>query len=152
MEKILEQLQKKQADIKEQISANSLPLDEILVMQELNYRINVLETFQAFVKTSPLSTDLKVLSHHYSVFDVYLRYLTKDHKIGFATDDNGRKICETAQKAVEDIIYSSQKNFKSFVAQTQDQYKKCISECANTVLPMWLQYRDTYVPINLQEA
>ena len=46
MASILSQLLKKQADIKEQIAANSLPLDELLVMQELNYRISVLETFQ----------------------------------------------------------------------------------------------------------
>lgn len=152
MATILEQLRKKQADIREQISANSLPLDDLLAMQELNYRINVLETFQSLVKTAPLSTDVKVLALHYNVLDVYLRYLLKDHRFGFATDDNGKKICETAQKAVEDIIFASQKKFTSFVAQTQDQYKKSVSECANTVLPMWLQYRDSYVPIKLQEA
>lgn len=152
MATILEQLRKKQADIREQISANSLPLDELLAMQELNYRINVMETFQSFVKTAPLSTEIKVLAQHYNVFDVYLRYLLKDHRFGFAADDKGKQLSETAKKAVEDIIFSSQKRFTSFVAQTQDQYKKCVSECANTVLPMWLQYRDSYVPIKLQEA
>ena len=152
MASILSQLLKKQADIKEQIAANSLPLDELLVMQELNYRISVLETFQALVKTAPLSTDTSVLKQHYGIFDVSLRYLLKDHKFGVATDDNGKKRRETAEKAVMDVISANQKKFTSFVAETQDQYKRYISECANTVLPMWLQFRDTYITINLQEA
>ena len=152
MASILPQLLKKQADIKEQIAANSLPLDELLVMQELNYRIGVLETFQSLVKTAPLSTDTSVLKQHYGIFDVSLRYLLKDHKFGVATDDNGKKRRQTAEKAVMDVISANQKKFTSFVAETQDQYKRYISECANTVLPMWLQFRDTYITINLQEA
>ncbi len=152
MASILSQLLKKQADIKEQIAANSLPLDELLVMQELNYRIGVLETFQSLVKTAPISTDISVLGQHYNIFDVSLRYLLKDHKFGIATDDNGKKRRETAEKAVMDVISANQKKFTSFVAETQDQYKRYISECANTVLPMWLQFRETYITINLQEA
>ena len=50
------------------------------------------------------------------------------------------------------IITANQKKFTSFIAETQDQYKRCISDGANTVLPMWLQFRDTYVQIKLQEA
>ena len=151
MASILSQLLKKQADIKEQIAANSLPLDELLVMQELNYRIGVLETFQSLVKTAPISTDISVLGQHYNIFDVSLRYLLKDHKFGIATDDNGKKRRETAEKAVTDVISANQKKFTSFVAETQDQYKRYISECANMVLPMWLQFRETYITINLQE-
>ncbi len=152
MATILAQFQKKQADIKEQIAANSLPPDELLVMQELNYRINVLETFQAFARTAPISTNITVLMQHYRVVDVSLRYLLKDHKFGMVADDNGKKERETAGKALEDVICANQKKFSSFVAETQDQYKRCISECVNTVLPMWLQFRDTYIKINLQEA
>lgn len=152
MASILAQLQKKQADIKAQIAANSLPLDELLVMQELNYRIGVIETFQALVKTAPLSTDTSVLRQHYCILDVSLRYLLKDHKFGVVTDDNGKKRRETAEKAVEDVILANQKKFSSFVAETQDQYKRYVSECANTVLLMWVQFRDTYITINLQEA
>ena len=43
MASILSQLLKKQADIKEQIVANSLPFDELLVMQELNYRTETIK-------------------------------------------------------------------------------------------------------------
>ena len=46
MATILEQYRKRQNDIREQIAANSLPLDQVLIMQELNYRICVLEPFE----------------------------------------------------------------------------------------------------------
>ena len=42
MATILEQYRNRQNEIREQIAANSLPLDQMLIMQELNYRICVL--------------------------------------------------------------------------------------------------------------
>ena len=149
MATILAQLLKKRTDFLEQIQADSFPPDDLLVLQEINYRIGVLETFQALVKTAPLTTDTQVLRHHYAVLDVSLRYLLKDHKIGMGTDENGKKKRETAEKAVEDVILANQKKFSSFVVKTQDQYKIYVSECANTVLPMWLQFRDAYVAVNV---
>ena len=152
MASILTQYHKRQSVIKEQITENSLPPDELIQVQELNYRIGVLETFQALAKTAPISMDTKVLGQHYQIVDVCIRYLLTDHKFGPATDESGKKKRETAHKALEDIIHDNQKRFTSFKAETQDHYKRCILNCVNTVLPMWVQYRDTYTNINLQEA
>lgn len=152
MASILTQYQNRQSIIQEQITENSLPLDDLLQAQELNYRIGVLETFQSLAKTAPLSMDAKVLGQHYQIVDVCIRYLLTDHKFGIATDENGKKKRETAHKALEDIIRDNQKRFSKFKAETQDYYKRCISNCVNTILPMWLQYRDTYIKINLQEV
>ena len=93
----------------------------------------------------------------YKTADVYkrqvcIRYLLMDHKFGPALDENGKKKRDTANKALEDIIRDNQKRFSSFKAETQDHYKRCIANCINTVLPMGLQFRDTYIKINLQEA
>lgn len=152
MASMLTQYHERKSVIKEQVSENSLPLDELLQMQELDYRIGVLETFQSLSKTAPISMDAKVLVQHYQVVDVCIRYLLTDHKFGPVTDESGKKKRETAQKALQDMIRDNQKRFTSFKAETQDHYKKCISNCVNTILPMWLQYRDTYITINLQEA
>lgn len=152
MASILTQYQDRHSVICEQIAENSLPLDELIQVQELNYRIGVLETFQSLAKTAPISTDTKVLGQHYQIVDVCVRYLLSDHKFGTATDENGKKKRETAYKALEDIIRDNRKRFSSFSAETQDHYKRCITNCVNTVLPMWLQFRDTYIKINLQEA
>lgn len=49
MATILDQYLEKQNSIRSQIAENSLPPEDLLIMQELNYRICVLETFQSFV-------------------------------------------------------------------------------------------------------
>ena len=152
MATILNQYLALQTNIYEKVAENSLPFDELLQPQELNHRIGVLETFQILAKTAPLSTDTKVLRQHYQIVDVCIRYLLMDHKFGPALDENGKKKRDTANKALEDIIRDNQKRFSSFKAETQDHYKRCIANCINTVLPMWLQFRDTYIKINLQEA
>lgn len=59
MATILEQYRKRQNEIREQIAANSLPLDQMLIMQELNYRICVLETFESLCKSAPVTMDTK---------------------------------------------------------------------------------------------
>ncbi|MBE6911752.1 MAG: hypothetical protein E7473_04420 [Ruminococcaceae bacterium] len=149
MATILAKFKKRQSDINEQIAASSLPLDELLVMQELNYRIGILETFQSFCKTAPATTDAKVLVQHYRLVDVCVRYLLTDHKFGLSTDEKGKTKRETAHKVLEEIILTNQRQFSSFVAETQDQYKRRLSEYINAILPMWLQYRDTYITITL---
>ena len=45
MATILDQYLEKQNTIRSQIAENSLPPEDLLIMQELNYRICVLETY-----------------------------------------------------------------------------------------------------------
>lgn len=151
MASILTKYYERQAAIQEQIAENSLPPDELLQMQELNYRIGVLETFQSLLKTAPISLEVKVLVYHYQITDVCMRHLLTEHKFGIAVDESGKKKRETAQQALADVIRNHQKQFSSFKAETQDHYKKCILNCVNTILPVWMQYRDTYTKITLQE-
>lgn len=37
------------------------------------------------------------------------------------------------------------KRFSSFSASTQEQYKTCINSYIKTILPVWMQYRNTYI-------
>ena len=71
MATILEQYRKRQNDIREQIAANSLPLDQVLIMQELNYRICVLETFESLCKSAPVTMDTKSMGFHFQLVDAY---------------------------------------------------------------------------------
>lgn len=54
MATILDQYLEKQNTIRSQIAENSLPPEDLLIMQELNYRICVLETFQSFASLRQL--------------------------------------------------------------------------------------------------
>lgn len=147
MATLLDQYLQKQADFNSQMAENSFPPDDVIIMQELNYRICVLETFRAFVKTAPLTTDIKVLGYHYQLVSAYAKFLLTERKFGPKTDDAGQKKRETAYVSLERVVEDGKRQFSSFKANSQDQYKKTISGMINTILPVWTQYRNTYIEI-----
>lgn len=147
MATILEQYREKQNNIRAQIAENSLPPEDLLVMQELNYRICVLETFQSFCKSAPVTTDTKVMGYHFQLVDAYVRFVLGERKFGPKTDSDGQKKRETAYTSFERVVQDGRKRFSSFKAGNQEQYKSAISTFVNTVLPMWMQYRNTYINI-----
>ncbi|MDO4286406.1 MAG: hypothetical protein Q4C40_01615 [Eubacteriales bacterium] len=147
MATLLDQYRERQNKFRSQIAENSLPLEDLLVMQELNYRICVLETFQSFCKSAPITMDAKVMSYHFQMVDAYVRFILNERKFGLKADAEGQKRRETARESLERVVQDGRKRFTSFSAGTQEQYKKCISNFSNTILPVWMQYRNTYVNI-----
>lgn len=147
MATILEQYFAKKQELCSQIKAESLPMDSLTIFQELNYRICVLETLKAFCVTAPVTMDTKVMGYHYQVVDAYIKFLGAERKFGPKADEAGQKKRETAAAALERVVQDGRKRFASFNANSQDQYKNCIGSLINTVLPVWLQYRNTYINI-----
>lgn len=152
MAKLLDEYRGKKDDLMSQIAANSLPLDEVIVVQELNYRISVLETLQALLKTAPITTEVSVLGYHFSLLDAQTRFLLTERRFGTKTDNEGQKRRTTAANALEKIVQDGKKRFTSFVPDTQDTYKQSVAKFINTVIPAWLQYREAYVTIKIKEA
>ena len=149
MATILDKYRERRSVIRSQISENSLPPEGLLEMQELNYRICVLETFQGFCKAAPITMDTQVMGYHFQLVDAYVRFILTERKFGPKTDAEGKKKQETALTSFEGIVRDGRKRFSSFAASTQEQYKSCISQYINTILPVWMQYRNTYNNINL---
>ena len=147
MSNLLDQYLKKQQELSLQIKADSLPQESLIVFQELNYRICVLETFKTFCKTAPVTTDTNVMVYHYQIVDAYIRFLGAERKFGLKADAEGQAKRETAAAALERVIQDGRKRFASFKADTQDQYRDCIGSLISTVLPVWVQYRNTYINI-----
>ena len=145
MATILEQYRKRQNEIREQIAANSLPLDQMLIMQELNYRICVLETFESLCKSAPVTMDPKAMGFHFQLVDAYVRFTLNERKFGPKTDAEGQKKRETALQSFTQVVQDGRKRFSSFNASTQEQYKTCINNYIKTILPVWMQYRNTYI-------
>ncbi len=106
-----------------------------------------METFQTFCKAAPLTADTKVLVNHYQLVNLSICNLLTERKFGTKTDDNGKKKRETAALSLDKVVKDNQKRFASFAAQTQNQYKTSITNYINAVLPVWVQYRDTYVKL-----
>lgn len=145
MATILDQYREKQNLIRSKIAENSLLPEELLVMQELNYRICVLETFQSFCKSAPVTTDVKVMGYHFQLVDAYVRFVLNERRFGPKADADGQKKRETALVSFERVVQDGKKRFTSFSAGTNEQYKNCISQYVNTILPVWMQYRNTYI-------
>ena len=147
MATLLDQYRERQNIFRSQIAENSLPLEDLLLVQELNYRICVLETFQSFCKSAPITMDTKVMGYHFQMVDAYVRFILTERKFGLKADAEGQKKRETARTSLERVVQDGRKRFTSFSAGTQEQYKKCISNFTNTILPVWMQYRNTYINI-----
>lgn len=145
MATILDQYREKQNEIRSKVAENSLMLEELLTMQELNYRICVLETFQTFCKSAPITMDTKAMGYHFQMVNAYVKFVLNERRFGPKTDADGQKKRETALASFERIVQDGKKRFTSFSAGTNEQYKKSISQYVNTILPVWMQYRNTYI-------
>lgn len=143
----LEHYIEKRAELDEQIKANSLTLESLVVYQELNYRIDVLSSFKAFCKAAPLTTERAVMSYHYSLSRKLTEGIVREHQIGEKTDEVGKKKREAAQSALDRAISSGCRPFINYNPKKQEQYKSDYAAYINSILPLWIQYRNTYVNI-----
>lgn len=117
----------------------------MLIMQELNYRICVLETFESLCKSAPVTMDTKAMGFHFQLVDAYVRFTLNERKFGPKTDAEGQKKRETALQSFTQVAQDGRKRFSSFSTSTQEQYKTCINNYIKTILPVWMQYRNTYI-------
>ena len=69
-------------EMEKQIGAGHASLEQLMLYQELLYRIEVLYASQAFCQTAPVTTDVAVLSGHYQLVDAYIQCLTKERRLG----------------------------------------------------------------------
>ena len=150
MATVLEQYKLRQSAWNAQSGAGKLPVDALLPMQELNYRIDVIDTFQIICKSAPVTTDGKTLSFHYQLVDAYIQLLLGERKFGSRADGAGMKRRQTAEESLQRVVKDNRKQFASFKAGAPEQYKGAICKLVNTFLPIWMQYRETYIHIQLQ--
>lgn len=142
---ILEVYLEKQADFKAQIKSRSLPLDSLVAVQELNYRIDVIETCKSLTKTAPVTTESQVLGFHYLLSENLIRALLTEHRIGLKPNEEEKKSREAAHSSLERVIQNWRKRFDCYKASTQEQYAKDFGDFVGAVMPVWLAYRETYV-------
>ena len=122
--------------------------DQIWRQQELLYRIEVLETCQMFVKTAPNSVARNVLVSHYQMVDGYIQNLVFERRYGYASNEEIKKQRDTAYDSLNLVIESYRKHFGSFAPENDiGRYRKAITSVIQTVLPAWIQYRQTYIEI-----
>jgi len=124
-------------------------LDQIWRQQELLYRIEVLEACQMFVKAAPYSIARNVLVSHYQMMDGYIQNLVFERRYGYGSNNEEiKKQRDTAYDSLNLVIESYRKHFGSFAPENDaGRYRKIINNVIQTVLPAWIQYRQTYIEI-----
>ena len=88
-----------------------------------------------------------VMGYHYQLVDGYVKFVLTERKFGPKTDAEGMKKRETAAASFEKVVQDGRKRFSSFKPTSQDQYKSTIGNYILTLLPVWMQYRNTYITV-----
>ena len=147
MATLLEDYNQKKASVFQQVIRGSFPVDQLLQYQELLYRIDVLESCLAFVRTSPTTADHRVVGYHYRILDGFLTCLLHERQLGPLADEKLKKQRETALSNLKTVIFTFRKKFQSFAPTNPEAYRNEIQSMINTILPAWISYRNTYVAL-----
>lgn len=144
MELMLE-YQNKQKELLGQVNAKTLKLDQLPVLQELNYRLCVLETLKTFCKAAPITLEEKALGYHFQLVSAYIRFLPLERKFGMAPNEQEKAERETSLQTLERVIADVHRQFPK--PTKPEQYKKNVGEMINAILCVWIPFRNTYIKI-----
>jgi signal transduction protein with GAF and PtsI domain len=147
MSTLLEKYQAMKNGFDAGLSAAMPSPSQIWQHQEALYRIAALETFQSFVRTVPKSADMKVLLTHYQMVDAYIQNLTQERCGGNGVSEDIHKQRETAHASLEKVVQDYRRRFGSFAPGSDTQFQTDIRNVISAVVPVWIQYRNTYVAI-----
>ena len=142
----LEQYNQMKQQLSVKIADGTMTGDQLLGYQELLYRISVLESCMNFVKTAPVTNDMKVMSFHYQVVEALFTCLIQERQFGVPANDALKKQRDTALSNLQTVVNSFRKQFQSFKPAAPEAYRAAVTKMVNTILPAWLQYRFTYIP------
>lgn len=134
---------------RKQIEEGTFPANNMLILQELNYRIEILDTLQTFCLTAPISADMHVIAYHHKLVLAYIARIAGERNLGEKADKETAQRRETAQNTLMQVVEDCSKRFSSFHAESEEQYKNALKKFVNTILPVWLQFRTSYVDIRI---
>ena len=114
---------------------------------ELAYRIGVLETCQAYCKSAPATTNSQYLFKHYQMLDAYIQSLAQERNYGPNRGQDTEKERDAAKLNLSRVIQDYRGRFSSFAPQADNTYGLEVNQVINSIVPAWLQMRETFVPL-----
>lgn len=147
MPTVLENYRNIQSEVEKSVAQHGTSADALWWYGEVTYRIGVLETCQMFCKTAPVTMDAKNLQGHYQMLDAYVQSLAQERRYGPNRGPDTQKERETAQNNLGRVIQDYRRRFSSFAPSAPDHYFREVGRLISTLLPAWLQFRNTFVPI-----
>lgn len=131
----------------QQMAQPPISAGDLWLYGEVTYRIGVLETCQMYLRSAPITDKTSFLVGHYKMLDAYVQNLAKERQYGPDRGPDTLKERETAQVNLERVIQDYRKRFSGFQPAGPETYQKEIGRVITTLLPAWLQYRNTFVPL-----
>lgn len=92
-------------------------VEQLIVYQELIYRIGVLETAKALCSSAPVTTDTKPLVQHYQLVDAFLRCVVSERRFGLPADVKLKERRQTASDALTKVHADCRKRFRELPAR-----------------------------------
>ena len=145
--KLIEVYQDKEKEYADLLIDNEGSLTKIADLQEIKYRISVLSTLRMFVDSAPITDNLKEIKFHFNITSKVVDMLLEERRFGRTVDENGQKQRETAETALKNVVRQNKKRFENFKPDSLATYAKLMQEYVSTVLPVWVQYRNTYIAV-----
>lgn len=143
----LDEYQNIKTDMERDFNGAIPAVEQLIVYQELIYRIGVLETAKALCSSAPVTTDTKALVRHYQLVDAYLRCVVNERRFGLPADVKLKERRQTVSDALSKVHADCRKRFASFRPTGENTYRESINQLINTVLPVWMQLRNAYTNI-----
>ena len=79
--------------------------------------------------------------------DAFIQCMTQERRYGPDRGPNTANERNSAQNNLALVVTDYRSRFSSFNASASDQYASAISRAISAVLAVWLQFRNTFVPI-----
>lgn len=147
--KLIEQYQKSGKLLEEQLLGCECSVKKVVELQELKYRISVLSTMRMFEGSAPIDGTLDDIAYHFRILTKYIGFLIEERKMGKKTDEAGQKKRKTAAEALASVFESKKEEFEEYdFEEKPGTYAKFVSEVLCTVIPAWVQYRDSYIDVS----
>ena len=140
MATVLENYYNLRSEVDQRIAQGRAPADAIWWHGEIVYRIGVLVTMEA-----------QFLQGHYKMLDAYVQCLALERRYGPNRGPDTQKERDAAQNNLGRVIEDYRKRFSSFAPSAPESYSREIGRVIQTLLPAWLQFRNTFVPIKKKE-
>ena len=147
MPTVLENYYNLRHEVEQRIAQGESSADAVWWYGELVYRIGVLETCQMYLRSAPITREVPCLQGHYMMLDAYVQNLARERRYGPNRGPDTQKERDAAQVNLERVIQDYRKRFTGFQPAEPEAYQKEIGRVITTLLPAWLQYRNTFVPL-----
>lgn len=144
--KLIDQYHKRQQELEAKIKDKPTG-NLVLELQELNYRINVLDSIRILNSSAPITKNVNELLGHFQLTSGYLQMLIMEHRFGARADESLKKKRETASQTIQQVFDDGCKRFANFKPESEEQYLKIVSNFIIAMLNVWISFRNTFTEI-----